>query len=478
MGARRWPSPAGGARRRACVEVSGVLTGPLRADPRPSTRSSWRWASRSRAGSAAGRPVAALAVVWVACALQLLRRCTDDAWSSSRSASWPSAARVGPPGRPWWSAGCRSRPRPWSWLLIVTARRRSASSATSRCSAELQDGAYRFSDTLAGRGDGPRRRWSWPVPWLAGLVLRFRDRAERSRGSQVERAEEAAARAQRETEQAREIARLREEQTRLARDVHDVVGHSLAVILAQAESAQYLPDDDPEALKQTMATIADLGPLLAAGRPPGALLDPDATTAPATRRPSTTCIDGVRASGHEVMATEVGHTASAAARARGGRLPGAPGDAHQRHQARPPRPARHVERHWPRGWTATCGSRCATSIERPTGATRPSRAGSGPPGQGLDGMRRRLESVGGHLDVRRREDDRRADVHRHRLGPGAGADDRARRRSGAARRRPGAVPRRRAGHRRRAGRHERRRLGRRRARGGPAGRRAASPTSS
>ena len=45
-------------------------------------------------------------------------------------------------------------------------------------------------------------------------------------------------------------------QARLARDVHDVVGHSLAVILAQAESAQYLEDADTEKLKQTMANIA------------------------------------------------------------------------------------------------------------------------------------------------------------------------------------------------------------------------------
>ena len=57
----------------------------------------------------------------------------------------------------------------------------------------------------------------------------------------------------RETEQAREIAQLREEQARLARDVHDVVGHSLAVILAQAESAQYL-DDDPDASSRRWRT--------------------------------------------------------------------------------------------------------------------------------------------------------------------------------------------------------------------------------
>ena len=38
--------------------------------------------------------------------------------------------------------------------------------------------------------------------------------------------------------------------------MHDVVGHSLAVILAQAESAQYLEDADTQKLKQTMENIA------------------------------------------------------------------------------------------------------------------------------------------------------------------------------------------------------------------------------
>ena len=92
------------------------------------------------------------------------------------------------------------------------------------------------------------------VPWLAGLALRATARARTSEVGQ-EAAEVDAALAQREAAQAQEIAALREDQARLARDVHDVVGHSLAVILAQAESAQYLPDD-PAHLKTTLATIA------------------------------------------------------------------------------------------------------------------------------------------------------------------------------------------------------------------------------
>lgn len=54
---------------------------------------------------------------------------------------------------------------------------------------------------------------------------------------------------------ASEIARLKEEQAALAHDVHDVVGHSLAVVLAQAESAAFLPDDDVPALRQAISNI-------------------------------------------------------------------------------------------------------------------------------------------------------------------------------------------------------------------------------
>jgi signal transduction histidine kinase len=83
------------------------------------------------------------------------------------------------------------------------------------------------------------------TPWLAGLALRAADRARaEAELASIERA------------RAEETARIRDAQTRLARDVHDVVGHSLAVILAQAESGRYLPDDNPAALKSALATIA------------------------------------------------------------------------------------------------------------------------------------------------------------------------------------------------------------------------------
>ena len=222
---------------------------------------------------------------------------------------------------------------------------------------------------------------------------------------QTERAEADAARAQRETEQAREIARLREEQARLARDVHDVVGHSLAVILAQAESGQYLADDDPAALKKTMATIAtsarsslqDVRQVLVR-RP--------ADAAPAATGASRSCSTG---------------SAPAATRCRSPRS--------ARPQPLPPeldvvayrvlqemltnaikhgrrdRPV-HVERHWPEGaWDRDLRIE-VRNVDGARRATRPSRCRpTSRRVRGSTGMRRRLESVGGRLDVRRRDED-------------------------------------------------------------------------
>lgn len=135
------------------------------------------------------------------------------------------------------------------------------------------------------------------VPWLLGLVVRGRvSAASEAAVAATEIAQVTAAR-----EQASELARLRAEQARLARDVHDVVGHSLAVILAQAESAQYLADEDPAALKATLATVADsartslrdIRQVLAATRDFGADgLD--------------RLLDGVRSGGREVLSTQAG----------------------------------------------------------------------------------------------------------------------------------------------------------------------------
>ena len=227
-------------------------------------------------------------------------------------------------------------------------------------------------------------------PWLVGVAFRFGDRARASRISQV-RAEDSAAVAVQQTEQAREIARLRDEQARLARDVHDVVGHSLAVILAQAESAQYLPDDDPERLKKTMATIA--------GSARSSLQDVrqvlSAPDAPTVTRPLDTLVDGVRAGGHEVVVRELGTARPLP--------PELEVTAYRVLQEMLTNAVKHgrrdepvfVERHWPDDSLAD-----ELRIEVRNSAS----AAVGERGSGLDGMRQRLGAVGGRLDVRRREE--------------------------------------------------------------------------
>ncbi|KGN33008.1 hypothetical protein N802_15635 [Knoellia sinensis KCTC 19936] len=80
------------------------------------------------------------------------------------------------------------------------------------------------------------------LPWLAGLTFRWRATAERGR---------------RELVRAQARAEAQEHQARLANDVHDVVGHSLSVILTQAESARYLDVRTPPEVQAVLDTISE-----------------------------------------------------------------------------------------------------------------------------------------------------------------------------------------------------------------------------
>jgi signal transduction histidine kinase len=231
------------------------------------------------------------------------------------------------------------------------------------------------------------------APWLAGLALRSAEGARASRVLQV-RAEADKTRAQLESEQAREIARLREDQARLARDVHDTVGHSLAVILAQAESAQYLSSTDATDMKKTMTNIA------ASAR--SSLRDVRevlTSTGDSAVHPGglDALVDGVRSSHHEVVSTVVGTPQRLA--------PDLQMVAYRVLQEMLTNAIKHgcpdgaivVERHW--------GDQLRIEVRNTLDATvRPDPSNVGvdePPGLGLAGMRRRLEAVGGRLDARR-----------------------------------------------------------------------------
>src|SRR5690554_1609722 len=78
-------------------------------------------------------------------------------------------------------------------------------------------------------------------PWLGGfgwrMVLRWRATREAQTLAEVATAEE-------------------QERVHIARDMHDVVAHSLAVVIAQADGARYAQASDPEATGAALTTIS------------------------------------------------------------------------------------------------------------------------------------------------------------------------------------------------------------------------------
>lgn len=248
------------------------------------------------------------------------------------------------------------------------------------------------------------------LPWFIGLALRLRHTSvisgERQQAAEADRVEAESARSA-----AEEIAELRADQARLARDVHDVVGHSLAVILAQAESAQYLPEDDTARLRQTMANIA--GSARQSLRDVRQVLAPnEAGAAGAGLGALAGLVDGVRAAGNDVVSTVVGtprplppELDTVAFRVLQEMLTNAL--KHGRRGA----PV-GVELHWEGELrievrnVVSGPDQLVTQAVATTPGDRPA-SGTDAPGDqrlGLDGMRRRLESVGGRLDVRRRQE--------------------------------------------------------------------------
>ncbi|GGH41663.1 sensor histidine kinase [Microbacterium album] len=79
------------------------------------------------------------------------------------------------------------------------------------------------------------------LSWTLGALTRAMVRTREGRRAQREAEERAAA---------------EEERGRIARDMHDVVAHSLAVVIAQADGARYAAAADPETAKAALTTIS------------------------------------------------------------------------------------------------------------------------------------------------------------------------------------------------------------------------------
>ncbi|MFG1759567.1 sensor histidine kinase [Micromonospora echinofusca] len=87
--------------------------------------------------------------------------------------------------------------------------------------------------------------------WLVALNVR-------TRRLYVLTLEERAATLERERE-AEARAAVAGERTRIARELHDVVAHSMAVMIVQADGARFMLDRDPETARQAVKVVADTG---------------------------------------------------------------------------------------------------------------------------------------------------------------------------------------------------------------------------
>jgi signal transduction histidine kinase len=89
------------------------------------------------------------------------------------------------------------------------------------------------------------------VAWTFGDLHRTRLTATRA-------LEDRAHRLEIERQQERDLAAA-DERSRIAREMHDIVAHSLSIVITQADGARYASASDPEAARQALATIAETG---------------------------------------------------------------------------------------------------------------------------------------------------------------------------------------------------------------------------
>ena len=85
--------------------------------------------------------------------------------------------------------------------------------------------------------------------WLVGFVRHQRRvTAEARVAERIARVEE---------RRSADLLAHEQERTRIARDMHDVVAHTLAVVVAQAEGARYVMTQQPDAVERSLRTIAE-----------------------------------------------------------------------------------------------------------------------------------------------------------------------------------------------------------------------------
>ncbi|MHC5795973.1 sensor histidine kinase [Lacisediminihabitans sp. FW035] len=117
------------------------------------------------------------------------------------------------------------------YLTFFNGGRNSLSTDLASLPSMLSSGVLLFFGCLTALG----------LSWTLGLLARAVRRSRQSREAQVV---------------AEQDVIVEQERNRIARDMHDVVAHSLAVVIAQADGARYARESDPAAVDAALTTIS------------------------------------------------------------------------------------------------------------------------------------------------------------------------------------------------------------------------------
>ncbi|WP_430646590.1 sensor histidine kinase [Agromyces sp. GXS1127] len=188
-------------------------------------------------------PGAALVVAWVAaCAQMLMLRELQPADAAVFAIVYSSSAHGSAAVR-WWglgSAGAGAVLASAYLSVVMPIASGTGIAPAADPLGRLLWGGLLFGAALAGL----------VLAWTIGLLVRtVRDSRAQRRRAELDR---------REREHAEYRYVVEQERSRIARDMHDVVAHSLAVVIAQSDGARFAAPTRPEAALDALETISSV----------------------------------------------------------------------------------------------------------------------------------------------------------------------------------------------------------------------------
>jgi signal transduction histidine kinase len=185
-------------------------------------------------------PGAALVVAWVAACAQMLMLRELQPADAAVFAIMYSTAAYGSTTVRWWGLGSAGAGAVLAsaYLTVVMPLVNGLGGGPADAFGRVMWSGLLFGAALAGL----------VLAWTVGLLAKtLRAAREQGRRAELDR---------REREHAEYRYVVEQERSRIARDMHDVVAHSLAVVIAQADGARFAARTRPEAAVQTLETIS------------------------------------------------------------------------------------------------------------------------------------------------------------------------------------------------------------------------------